>query len=72
MTLPFIVQWIGGVPIGGNRVAGPSVFATPLTAELVLLACGIAGIVLGEWLRLRPNSARADDVQRARTCLGPE
>ncbi len=52
MTLPFIVQWIGGVPIGGNRVAGPSVFETPLLAELVLLACGVAGIVLGEWLRL--------------------
>jgi uncharacterized membrane protein AbrB (regulator of aidB expression) len=52
MTLPFIVQWIGGVPIGGNRVAGPSVFETPLPAELVLLACGVAGIVLGEWLRL--------------------
>ncbi len=47
MTLPFIVQWIGGVAIGGNRVAGPSVFETPLLAELVLLACGVAGIVLG-------------------------
>ena len=52
MTLPFIVQWIGGVPIGGNRVAGPSVMETPLSAELILLACGIAGIVIGHWLRL--------------------
>lgn len=52
MTLPFIVQWIGGVPIGGNRVSGPSVMDTPLLAELALLACGVAGIVLGHWLRL--------------------
>lgn len=52
MTLPFIVQWIGGVPLGGNRVAGPSLMQTPLSAELALLACGIAGIVLGHWLRL--------------------
>ncbi|WP_054142622.1 AbrB family transcriptional regulator [Bosea sp. AAP35] len=52
MTLPFIVHWIGGVPLGGNRVAGPSLLETPLSAELILLACGIAGIVLGHWLRL--------------------
>jgi membrane AbrB-like protein len=52
MTLPFIVQWIGGVPIGGNRVAGPSIMQTPLSAELILLGCGIAGIVLGHFLRL--------------------
>ncbi len=52
MTLPFIVQWIGGVPVSGNRVAGPSLMQTPLSAELILLACGIAGIVVGHWLRL--------------------
>ncbi|KRE06355.1 hypothetical protein ASE63_24325 [Bosea sp. Root381] len=52
MTLPFIVQWIGGVPIGGNRITGPSLMQTPLSAELILLACGIAGIVVGHWLRL--------------------
>jgi len=55
MTLPFIVQWIGGVPIGGNRVAGPSLMQTPLSAELILLACGIAGILLGHFLRLPAN-----------------
>lgn len=52
MTLPFIVQWLGGVPIGGNRVAGPSITQTPFHAELALLACGLAGIVVGHWLRL--------------------
>ncbi|POR50398.1 hypothetical protein CYD53_109107 [Bosea psychrotolerans] len=52
MTLPFIVQWIGGVPLGGTRVAGPSFQQTPLLAEASLLACGLAGIVVGHWLRL--------------------
>lgn len=52
MTLPFIVQWLGGVPLGGTRVAGPSISQTPLFAELSLLACGLAGIVVGHWLRL--------------------
>lgn len=52
MTLPFIVQWLGGVSLGGTRVAGPSLSQTPLFSELTLLACGLAGIVAGHWLRL--------------------
>jgi hypothetical protein len=52
MTLPFIVQWIGGVPLGGARVAGPSLSQTPLFAVLALLGCGLAGVVVGHWLRL--------------------
>lgn len=52
MTLPFIVQWIGGVPLGGSRVSGPSITQTPLAAELLLLACGLVGIVVGRVLRL--------------------
>lgn len=52
MTLPFIVQWIGGVSLGGNRVAGPSLAQTPLSAELWLIGCGIAGVIAGHWLRL--------------------
>jgi membrane AbrB-like protein len=52
MTLPFIVQWLGGVSLGGVRVAGPSIAETPLSSELTLLACGLAGIVIGHWLRL--------------------
>lgn len=52
MTLPFIVQWIGGVPLGGARASGPSIATTPLFAELTLLACGLAGIVLAHWLRM--------------------
>lgn len=52
MTLPFIVQWIGGVPLGGTRPSGPSIATTPVFAELTLLACGLAGIVLAHWLRM--------------------
>ena len=51
MTLPFIVQWLGGAPLGGSRVAGPSFSQTPLFAELTLLACGLAGVVIGHLLR---------------------
>ena len=52
MTLPFIVQWLGGVPLGGARATGPSFWQTPLHAELTLLACGLVGIVVGHVLRL--------------------
>jgi membrane AbrB-like protein len=52
MTLPFIVQWIGGLPLGGTRVAGPSFAQTPLFAELWLLACGLLGVLVGHWLKL--------------------
>jgi membrane AbrB-like protein len=52
MTLPFIVQWLGGVPLGGTRVAGPSISQTPISAELTLLACGVVGIVVGHVCRL--------------------
>jgi membrane AbrB-like protein len=52
MTLPFIVQWIGGVALGGARASGPSIASTPIFAELTLLACGLAGIVLAHWLRM--------------------
>lgn len=52
MTLPFIVQWIEGVSLGGTRVSGLSFMRTPLSAELWLLGCGIAGVVLGHVLRL--------------------
>lgn len=52
MTLPFIVQWIGGVPLGGPRVAGPSFAQTPLFAELWLLGCGIIGVIAGHLLRM--------------------
>ncbi len=52
MTLPFIVQWIGGVSVSGSRVAGPSIMQTPLSAELILLACGLLGVVAGHMLRL--------------------
>jgi membrane AbrB-like protein len=52
MTLPFLVEWIGGVKLGGSRVSGPSIMDTPLSAELLLLACGLVGIVVGRVLKL--------------------
>ncbi|AMJ62383.1 AbrB family transcriptional regulator [Bosea sp. PAMC 26642] len=52
MTLPFIVQWIGGVQLGGARVSGPSIAQTPVFAELALVGCGIAGVLIGHWLKL--------------------
>jgi membrane AbrB-like protein len=52
MTLPFIVQSIEGVSLGGTRVSGPSFMQTPLSAELWLLGCGLVGVMLGHALRL--------------------
>ena len=52
MTLPFLVEWIGGVKLGGSRVSGPSIMDTPLSSELLLLACGLVGIVVGRVLKL--------------------
>ncbi len=52
MTLPFIVQWIEGVSLGGARASGPSFMQTPLSAELWLLGCIVVGIMLGHALRL--------------------
>lgn len=52
MTLPFIVQWIGGVTLSGGRVAGPSLAQTPISSELWLIGCGIVGVIVGHWLRM--------------------
>ncbi len=52
MTLPFIVQAIGGVSLGAVRSAGPSLAQVPLQSELWLVGCGLAGIVVAHWLRL--------------------
>ncbi|WP_439499734.1 AbrB family transcriptional regulator [Bosea sp. (in: a-proteobacteria)] len=52
MTLPFIVQWLEGVSLTGTRNAGPSLAQTPLFAELWLIGCGLAGVVVGHLLRL--------------------
>ncbi|PZU88702.1 MAG: monooxygenase [Chelatococcus sp.] len=52
MTLPFLVQWLGGVTIGGNRPSGPSLAQASLLGEFWLIGCGIAGVLLGHWLRL--------------------
>jgi uncharacterized membrane protein AbrB (regulator of aidB expression) len=68
MTLPFIVQWIGGVPLGGTRVAGPSFSQTPLLAELTLLACGVVGIVVGHLAGCR-QSFCSGRCWSARPCM---
>lgn len=52
MTLPFLVQWLGGVTIGGSRPAGPSLAQASLPGEFWLIGCGIAGVLVGHWLRL--------------------
>ena len=51
MSLPFAVQWITGTPL--TRTGGStSLLSTPMWAELQLLACGLAGMALGQWLKL--------------------
>lgn len=52
LSLPFVVQWIEGVPLGGRRTAGMSLLDTPLASDLWLIACGLVGILLGQILRL--------------------
>lgn len=52
MTLPFLIQLVEGVSLGGRASMGPSVTEAPLTAELWIIGCGIAGTVLGHLLRL--------------------
>jgi membrane AbrB-like protein len=73
MTLPFIVQWIGGVPLGGTRVVGPSFQQTPLLAE-----ADLAGLRTGRHRRRALAEiageipARADAGQRCGASGGAE
>jgi len=52
MTLPFLVELVEGVSLGGRADMGPSVTEAPLTAELWIIGCGLAGAVFGHLLRL--------------------
>lgn len=52
MTLPFLVEWVEGVSLGARGAAGPSVFDAPLSAEVWIVVCGLAGAFLGHVLRL--------------------
>jgi membrane AbrB-like protein len=52
MTLPFVVQAIEGVRLGGRASPGLSIVETPLSSDLWLFLCGLAGILLGHALRL--------------------
>jgi membrane AbrB-like protein len=53
LTLPFLVQWIGGVSLGPRSRLGLSVVDAPWSTELWLLGTAIAGAALGWCLRLR-------------------
>lgn len=52
MTLPFAVQAIEGVRLGGRGSPGVSILETPLSSDLWLLACGLVGIAVGHLLRM--------------------
>lgn len=52
LSLPFLVQWIEGIPLGGRRMAGISIVDTPISSDLWLIACGLVGILIGQVLRL--------------------
>lgn len=52
LSLPFIVQWIEGIPLGGRRTAGISILDTPIASDIWLVLCGFVGIFIGQILRL--------------------
>jgi uncharacterized protein len=51
-SLPFLIQLATGVSIGARPQLGSSILNTPWNAEIWLIACGIAGAILGHLLRL--------------------
>jgi membrane AbrB-like protein len=51
-TLPFLVQLIQGVRLGPRAGFGVSIFDAPLAGDLWLVLTGLAGAVLGHYLRL--------------------
>jgi hypothetical protein len=52
MTLPFIVQWLEGVRLGARPAFGVSILDTPWRGDLWLVATGIVGAIVGDYLRL--------------------
>ena len=52
MTLPFLVQWMGGVSVVGNRASGTSIVDTTPAAWMWILVSGFLGVLVGRWLRL--------------------
>jgi uncharacterized protein len=51
MTVPFAIQWLEGVSL--SRAGGSvSMFTTPISSELWLVGCGLAGAFLGRALKL--------------------
>jgi membrane AbrB-like protein len=52
MTLPFLVQAVEGVSLGARVSAAPSIVDAPLSAELWIIVCVVAGAIVGHLLRL--------------------
>lgn len=53
MVLPFVVQWLSGVDLGGrSRSVGPSLFEVPWTVPAWLFGTAVIGAILGHLLRL--------------------
>ncbi|MEM9431405.1 MAG: AbrB family transcriptional regulator [Pseudomonadota bacterium] len=52
MTVPFLVQIVEGVSIAASPPIGPSVTEAPLSTFWELIACAVAGSLLGSILRL--------------------
>ncbi|OYU49241.1 MAG: monooxygenase [Rhizobiales bacterium PAR1] len=52
MTLPFAIQMMAGIQLGGRRPAGISIVDTPLVSDLWLVGCGIVGLFVGQLLRM--------------------
>jgi len=46
MGLPFVIQHLAGVELGGRRPVGLSLMETPLASDLWLVFCGISGMVV--------------------------
>ena len=66
MTLPFLVQWMGGVSVVGNRASGISIVDTTPAAWMWILVSGFLGVLVGRWLRLPAGQLLgADGRQRA-------
>jgi membrane AbrB-like protein len=52
LALPFVIAFVGGTPLGARARLGTSILDTPLTDEVWFLATALAGVVLGQVLRL--------------------
>lgn len=52
MILPFVIQWLAGVSLARGQGGAPSIFTAPASNEILLLACAVAGSLVGHVLNL--------------------